>query len=178
MANKRPQPASFRLRFSLSEIRMWAARYDYPGEPELIAGPVATAKKRGYLQYSEFVAIAGWKSARPRQRVASNAPALVEEITRVALAPATSPRLSIEVLTILDGVSWPMASVFLHFCHPKPFPILDFRALWSLSVDVPSQYTFSFWSAYTKFTRQLAKDAHADMRTLDRALWKYSEINQ
>lgn len=178
MAAKNSGSPSFRPRFPLSEIPKWAGRYDYPGEPELIAGPVATAKERGYLEYPDFVAIAEWKSSRPRKRVAKNPPALVEEITRVALASATSRRLSIEVLTLLDGVSWPTASVILHFCHSEPFPILDFRALWSLSVDVPTQYTFPFWNAYTEFTRRLAREAATDMRTLDRALWKYSELHQ
>lgn len=168
----------FRLRFRISEIGKWADLYDYPGEPELIAGPVAQARDRGYLEHSEFLEIAEWKSRRPRKRYAANSPAWVEEVTRVALEHETSPHLAIEVLTILAGVRWPTASVILHFCHHDPYPILDFRALWSLSVDVPSQYTYKFWDEYLEFTRSLARDAHVDMRTLDRALWKYSKLHQ
>jgi hypothetical protein len=169
---------SFKLRFPNSELEKWAALYDYPGEPELIAGPVALARARGYLKRDEFLAIGEWKSPRNRKRHAANSPELVEEITRLSLAPTTSPRLAIEALTLLTGVEWPTASVVLHFCHRDPFPILDFRALWSLSVDVPSQYNYQFWHEYSDFTRSLAKTTAISMRTLDRALWKFSEIHQ
>ena len=169
---------SFRPRFALSTIRKWAAQYEYGGEAELISGPVAAARKRGYLALDEFRAFGEWKSPRPRKRIASNSAELVREITTIALAPKTSPRLAIEILTLLDGVSWPTASVILHFCHPTPYPIVDFRALWSLSSDVPAQYTFPFWDAYVSFTRAMATDASVDMRTLDRALWQYSKVHQ
>jgi hypothetical protein len=108
----------------------------------------------------------------------ANQPSFVEEVTRVALASTTSPRLAIEVLTILEGVSWPTASVFLHFCHPEPYPIMDFRALWSLSADVPAQYGFAFWEEYSGFIRAMASESRVDMRTLDRALWQYSKLHQ
>jgi hypothetical protein len=49
----------------------------------------------------------------------------------------------------LHGVNWPMASVMLHFAGREPYPVLDFRALWSLNVPKPSFYTFDLWWAYT-----------------------------
>lgn len=121
--------------------------------------------------------MAEWKSRRPRKWFSSNAAPLVEEVTRIALDPTSSPRVAIGVLTLLSGVGWPMASVILHFCHSEPYPILDVRALGSLSVPEPSQYTFPFWEAYVAFTRQMATEARVDMRTLDRALWKYDELH-
>ena len=168
----------FRLRFPESGIHRWAALYDYPGENELIRGPVATARRNGYLDAETFSAIGEWKTPRARKRRGANSAAFVEEITRLALAPTTSPRLAIEALTLLSGVSWPTASVILHFCHPDPYPIVDFRALWSLSSAVPAQYQYPFWDEYTQFTRILAKRVGVTMRTLDRALWKYSEVHQ
>jgi hypothetical protein len=75
------------------------------------------------------------------------------------------------------AVGWPTASTILHLCHKDPYPILDFRALWSLSTEVPD-YRYPFWEAYTAFTRAMATLADVDMRTLDRALWKYSELHQ
>ncbi len=168
----------FRPRFKTSEIAKWAGLYDYPGEADLISGPAAAARARGCLTLKEFLEIAEWKSARPRKHYRSNQAAFVEEVSRLAFSRATSPRLGIELLTLLDGVSWPTASVFLHFCHPDPYPILDFRALWSLSVEVPRQYTFDLWEEYCAFTRNWAHEARVDMRTLDRALWKFSKVNQ
>ena len=75
-------------------------------------------------------------------------------------------------------MSWPTASVILHLFHRDPYPILDYRALWSVSLEVPGQYTFSFWWSYVEFCRSLAASAELDMRTLDRALWQFSKENQ
>jgi hypothetical protein len=76
-------------------------------------------------------------------------------------------------------VAFPTASVLLHFAHRDRFPILDFRALWSLGIDEPpTAYTFEFWSAYTRECRSLAEAAEVSMRTLDRALWQYSKEQQ
>ena len=172
------RPSDFKLRFDVGKVRTFASRYDHPGESELIVGPVKRARERGYLTHDEFLAIGRWKSERPRKRQAANSPAFVEETTGLALATETSPKLAIEVLTLLDGVGWSTASVILHLCHRQRYPILDFRALWSVGVEVRPQYTFECWSRYTEFTREVADRALVDMRTLDRALWKYSELYQ
>ena len=87
-------------------------------------------------------------------------------------------RLRIEVLTLMNGVSWPTASVILHFFHPDDYPILDFRALWSLKSAVPQPYEFVFWQAYTRHCRKLSKLSGVSMRTVDRALWQFSKENQ
>ena len=169
---------SFKLRFPDNEIAKWAALYEYPDEAALIAGPAAAAKRRGHLSFDEFLQIAEWKSKRPTRKYRQNEPALVEEVSSIALAAGTSPKLAIEVLTILSGVSWPLASVILHFCHERPHPILDFRALWSLSTPVPSVYTYGLWAEYVEFTRSLSARTGHDMRTIDRALWQYSKLKQ
>ncbi|HQL94014.1 MAG TPA: hypothetical protein PL005_05005, partial [Candidatus Hydrogenedentes bacterium] len=81
--------------------------------------------------------------------------------------------------TLLAGVSWPTASVFLHFAFPEKYPILDFRALWSLNIDPPpKQYTFPFWKEYADFCRNLSGEAGVSLRTLDKALWMYSKRYQ
>ena len=139
---------------------------------------MAAAKQRGHLSFEEFLQIADWKSKRPKRRYRQNEPAIVEEVTSIALAAGTSAKVAIEVLTILSGVSWPLASVILHFCHQRPHPILDFRALWSLSCPVPNAYTYPFWADYVQFTRSLSARTGNDMRTLDRALWQYSKEKQ
>lgn len=58
------------------------------------------------------------------------------------------------------------------------YPILDYRALWSLGIDPPPAYDFPFWRAYTLACRELAAGAGVSMRDLDRALWQYSKENQ
>lgn len=121
--------------------------------------------------------VARWKSPRSAHHVDSNSEEYVREVTTIALSTSCE-RLRIESLTLLDGVSWPTASVILHFFHREPYPILDFRALWSVQAPEPNEYTFDFWWKYVLFCRGLAEQAQVDMRTLDRALWKFSRINQ
>jgi hypothetical protein len=82
------------------------------------------------------------------------------------------------VLRSLAGVEWPTASVILHFCDRRPYPILDYRALWSLGYRKPPAYTFAFWMAYTRFTRELSQATGHSMRTVDKALWQYSKEHQ
>lgn len=96
--------------------------------------------------------------------------------SRIWLYNRRPPRSSgSESLTLLSGVGWPTASVILHLCHREPHPILDFRALWSLSCSVRSRYDYPFYAAYAAFTRALCKRIGCDSRTLDRALWQYSK---
>jgi hypothetical protein len=75
-------------------------------------------------------------------------------------------------------VQWPTASVILHFFHRDPYPIIDFRALWTVSMEVPGQYNFEFWWQYVVFCRDLATKSSLNMRMLDLALWQYSKENQ
>jgi hypothetical protein len=134
-------------------------------------------RERGYLTKNDLNQVAKWKAPRSAGHVQKNDPEYVIEVSRITFT-SRNERLRIESLTLLDGVSWPTASVILHLFHPEPYPILDFRALWSISVDVPTQYNFEFWWNYTEYCRDLAVQNQVDMRTLDRALWQYSKQNQ
>jgi hypothetical protein len=168
---------NFRLRFPISKVPQWAAAYEYAGEKELLATVPRRVKRARYLTKDDLVQVAEWKSARIRSRIASNADAFVREVTEIALS-TPQERLRLHVLLALHGVGWPVASVILHLCHKDRYPILDFRALWSASADVPNYYTFEFWEAYTAFCRKTATAAGVSMRDLDRALWQYSKEKQ
>jgi len=78
-------------------------------------------------------------------------------------------------LLSLNGIEYLTASVILHFFHPEPYPILDYRALEALGIPKPAAYTFDFWNQYVAITRQLAAGYSVDMRTLDKALWQWSK---
>ena len=103
----------------------------------------------------------------------------MKEVTRYALKTEYD-KAAIESLTILHGVGAATASVILHFFHKKDYPILDFRALWSVSLIGGDKYYYSYalWSEYVDFCREPAADAGVSMRDLDRALWQYSKCNQ
>lgn len=174
----------FKLRFPEATIAYWSDKYNYGGAKqrdrettlEITIGP--DSKARGYFTLAELKTICQWKSPRRWALCQKNPPIYVEDITRMSLAPTASEQLRIEVLTLLTGVDWPTASVILHFAS-DPYPILDFRALWSLSIHPPpAPYRFDFWDKYTAYCRNLAARNKVSMRVLDRALWQYSKENQ
>jgi len=51
-------------------------------------------------------------------------------------------------LLAFKGVSFPTASVILHFCVSSQYPILDVRAMWSLGIEKPGPYTIDHWRSY------------------------------
>ena len=166
-----------RLRMPESELTTWASRYSYPGEAEIEKRVGPNARARGYLQRDEFLELCRWKTPRSQPRCATNGEDYVRDVTRVALA-ATNEELKIRVLLLLAGVSWPTASVILHFCDEGAYPILDFRALWSVGYRRVPPYTFLLWWEYTRFIRAISKRTGLSMRTIDRALWQYSKDRQ
>jgi hypothetical protein len=165
------------LRFPETEISAIAARYTYPREESELIDLRSTVQRQGHLTLAQLRRLAKWKSPRNAGRIDRNTEAYVKEISGFALS-AVNERSRIESLTLLDGVLWPTASVILHLFHRENYPILDFRALWSVRTNVPAIYSFEFWTSYVKFTRRIAARVPASMRELDRALWQYSKENQ
>lgn len=166
----------FSLQCPSSQLSKYASRYRYEDD-EVVATAEAFMQEHRYLTREHFLALCRWKSPRSGPRCAENSEGYIEAVTRVALG-TDDERLRIEVLTLLAGVSWPTASVVLHFGHREGYPILDFRALWSLGVTAPPRYTFDLWMPYTEYCRALARKQKLSMRELDRALWQYSKEHQ
>jgi len=129
------------------------------------------------LTRDQLERVARWKSPRRASDVKKNAEDYVQAVTGFALQ-TPNERARIEVLTVLSGVKWATASAILHLFHKDKYPILDFRALWSVNAEVPTDYTFDFWWTYVEFCRGIADRTGSNMRTLDRALWQYSSDNQ
>lgn len=168
----------FALQFDRSALLDLAQRYEGASDREIEHEIVPRATEHGYLCKRDLVTISRWKSPRNQWRVESNPAEFVKESTRIALSTPCE-ELRISVLTLLRGVAWPTASVVLHFAHRDPYPIIDFRALWSLGVDSSLvSYTFDLWWEYVEFCRKLASECRLTMRDLDRALWQFSKENQ
>ena len=162
------------------DIAYWSKQYNYdkPDLEKLIMEKIAPeVKRRGFLNKDEFLWVCEWKTARSKSRCNKNDEKYVQEITQIALN-TNNERVRIEVLTLLNGVEWPTASVILHFFHTDKYPVLDYRALSSLGIAKGTQkYTFDFWREYVKCCRQLSEKSGYDMRIVDRALWAYSKMN-
>ena len=171
-------------RFTKGEIEDWANRYisrakkrEWEAEENIEQVVSPSVRKNRSCSRSEFLALCDWKTPRTRQQCERNEEGFIREVTSIAFT-TPNERLRIEVLTLLEGVNWPTASVLLHFGHVDPYPILDFRALESLGIAKPPTHEFSFWWKYVQRCRQIASDCNVPMRTLDRALWAYSKFKR
>jgi hypothetical protein len=167
----------FHLRLPERDIAEWAGRYTYAASDDLIEQIRPLVLARGHVTRPEFLKICAWKSVRSKPRCRKNSVHKIETLTRAALA-TTDEALKINLLRLLDGVGWPTASTILHVCDARPYPILDYRALWSLGYAKPPRYSMEFWLAYLEFTRALAWRTGLSIRAVDKALWQYSKEKQ
>ena len=119
-----------KIKFRMDEIQYWASRYIYPYED--LANKISE-RIRGaeFIEKDDFFALCKWKSPRSINHCMKNTPDLIKEVSMMAFH-TNNEHLRIKIFTLLEGVSWPTASVLLHFGHKDPYPIMDFRALWSL----------------------------------------------
>jgi hypothetical protein len=173
-AAARTAAPAFQLQFDIGRVPQLASHYDAAYDRALEA-IVPDVQRQSLYTRDQLILACFWKSPRTKPRVAENEDDFVREVTGVALN-AMDERIRIGTLLLLRGVSWPTASVLLHFGHRDRYPILDIRALEALGSKEPaSGYSFEFWWAYVLECRRLADAAAVDMRTLDRALWQWSK---
>jgi len=168
-------------------VREWAGRYDTESDvkdkEEELKEWLRTRFREGrpYLDKGHFVEIASWKSRRPLRHYKSNDDDLVREVTTLAFA-ARRDDLRLKLLTLLKGVEVPVASTILHFAFPNKYPIMDVRAVTTLTRfglwTQPTRPWFDVgdWQVYVRLMREHATRLDATLRELDRALWKYDEV--
>jgi hypothetical protein len=156
------------LLFPIREIDHCASLYPTSGDKRILSISKG-AKKRGFCTKNEFATFARWHAARNVRRCSKNDSQMIECATRIALSPKNKfERVRIGILNSLQGVDWPRASVFLHFGHIGPYPILDFCALWSLGLEEePWRYSFDFWWSCVEYCSNIRDQAGTRMQTLD-----------
>lgn len=164
------------LRIPEKQLRAYQQRYDYAADPKLDHIRDAAASQ-GYLTIEQLHKIALWKSRRRAALTKNNPEEFVREITSFAFA-AKYEESKIGSLILLQGVQYPTASVILHICVDATYPILDFRAIWSLGMQQPSNYTPGYWVKYVDICRSLSGKHGMSVRELDMALWQYSKEHQ
>ena len=143
-----------------------------PAEAKLLSDVGPAAATRGFYEPGEFADVARWKSPRSQRHVLANRGADVREVT--AMAFAAPERFQHRVLTLLDGIRVPSASALLAVAFPDRHTILDFRSTEALKRlgewDGRGGYV-----AYLHVCRQVAARLEIQLRTLDRALWRWSK---
>jgi hypothetical protein len=165
-------------RMPLDEVHEWADRYSYDVDDDKVIDAIAPkVRERGHFLRDEFLATYAWKTTRTLGQARKYSEDEIADITAVAFRQ-TDEKLRICLLRALDGVDWPVASTLLHVGLSPEYPIIDFRALWSLGSTMPSYVNFEFWWTYVQCCRKLAVGAGISVRELDKALWAYSDANQ
>ena len=132
-----------------------------------------------HLDKAYFVKLCMWKSPRQKRRYKSNAPMLVEKVTRLAY-DLDEEILKLHVLMALEGVGVPVASTILYFLHPDRFPIFDVRARSSLAsvgrwTRRKDDQSPAAWLDYVSIMRKLAARHRVSLRLLDKALFTYDK---
>ena len=170
------------LRFDESQIRYYAEKYleDHPVYDNSVKSIVGEVKARGYLTKSDLIVLSDWTGdPRNKLRIEKNSSISIEDITRIALSPDTAEPDRINSSLQLYGVGPTIASAILHWFHKDRYPIWSGPARYSVhlnEINGPSRDPNpGEWVAYVAFCRCLAKKNKVNMRTLDRALWKYAD---
>jgi len=140
-------------------------------------------KNQRYLTRQNLITIGDWKAPRARRHYSSsqNSNDRVKQISQFSFGTRDEKTRMESLLGRkggLRGVYYPTASTILHFAFPEKYPIVDFRVLHSLwGLKPPIRYDFKLWEKYYNKIRTLAKKYRLPIRTVDKALWKYDELN-
>lgn len=161
-----------KIELSCDKILEFAWRYDNRDKP--LYEKMEKAVRRKYMNKGDLLEIAKWKwkGGRVWQLCNGNPTSQIRRLSRASFNAKTE-RDRIEKLLELDGVSWPMASVILHFSFPKDYPILDVRTM--NAVRETTNYSFQKWWNYVELCRETATKCGISIRELDKALWEYGE---
>ena len=172
-----------KLRFCEAEIDNWVNRYMefqgayYRAKEQQVIEFRDEIQRQGYLTKDELHRVAYWKSHRRAALTLENPDNFIKEITRQAFT-FTDDWEKLLSLTRLRGIREPTASAILHLYDKGQYPILDIHALWSAGLERKKRTSYPFWLEYIEFCRDIANQNRIEMRTLDRALWRYSYDNR
>jgi hypothetical protein len=166
----------FTLRFPPTEIPEWALQYDAAGDDDALAAGRRIAND-AFDPRNDLAIIFEWKTRnRGKSRLLENTPKEISDAFNLAVRAKTD-RSAVAVLTGLSGVGTPVASAILTAVAPERYTIIDFRALGALNYKGPYS-SLSFYLHYLRYCRGTAQKHRVSLRTLDRALWQWSFVNQ
>ena len=186
-------PSQYKMQFPFThkdEILYWANLYTKDQKPERKRQEEDVIRIRenvearqthetpgGYLTKCELLEMADWKEPRfARSNIKKeNLPEHIEAVTRDAFRPGGDWQ-KLEKLMALKRVGQSIASTILHLYDTGDYPIFDPHALRSIRINKEEvEYNEKFWKEYVKFCQAKADCHGVCMRTLDRALYKFSQ---
>ena len=135
----------------------------------------------GYLTKNELMEMGDWKDPRfARSNIKNgNSSGHIEAVTREAFRPGDDWEKLKKLMGYYDGicgVGQSIASTILHLYDPERYPIFDPHALYSIRINKEEvEGDKKFWKEYVKLCREKSECHGVCMRTLDRALYKFSK---
>lgn len=158
------------INLTKEQLIQLARDYEYPKD-DVLRHRMQAAAQRGYMNLEDLLTVTRWKwrGSRPTDLAEQNTEAEVREISKVAFS-AEGERLRIGALLSLRGVSWPIASVILHYAYPDRYPIVDVRVM--KTVGGEKGYTLDRWLQFVDLCRTAASKYGISLRDLDKALWQ------
>lgn len=161
----------------LDFVEQWADRYvtEELGDLErsLLTEDGPRIRERGHATLDELTKIVRWKSNRTTGYIQRNDPDDVPAITEATFrAPE---HLRHRILRALHGVGTPVASAVLTVWDPAWHTVTDRNAYSSLRELGAPVDEFDGYPDYNAWCRQRAEALGVELRTLDRALWKWAD---
>ena len=121
----------------------------------------------------ELWEVAYWKREMGSKMVLDNPDSLSKSITKQAFDTQDDWE-KIVLLRQLRGIGESKASAVLHLYDTEDYPIIDRHALWSVGQKRDFVCDEPLWREFVLVCRELANEYTVKMRTLDRALWRFS----
>ena len=163
------------------EILYWERLYIDAQKPERqrqeqdVMKIKCSVEDKGYLTKNELMKMGDWKRASLPHQMDDNPVGHVEKITAEVFS-LDDDWEKLEKLIDIKGVGQPVASTILHLYDPERYPIFDVHALCSIRINKKEvEYDETFWKKYVKLCQTKAYCHGVCMRTLDRALYKFSK---
>ena len=179
--------AHFQLQPAISELPKLADEFrQEAGEREqrleAAAFEAGAAIRNGETTLVNLEAIVRWKSERAVHYLIGNSSDSIRHALEVAAAPEASTQEAVSALLALHGVDLKVASAILTAICPERYTVMDCQVLEALGY--PRQ-DVQFYEDFLAFCNHMvaagavqpqATDAETPLRSLDRALRQWSEI--
>ena len=174
------------------EILYWATLYTDAQKPkrkqkeedvikirENVEGRKKPETPGGYLTKTELMEMGDWKRHTLPSQIKNNPDGHVEKITAEVFSLDDDWEKLEKLMDRcegLHGVGQPVASTILHLYDPERYPVFDIHALRSIRIKKKEvEGDKKFWKKYVKYCQAKAECHDVCMRTLDRALYKFSQ---
>jgi hypothetical protein len=179
--------AYFQLQPSEAELQELAEQYwqkagEREHELESAAFEAGDAIRNGDYSLANLEAIVRWKSERAVHYLIGNSNEKIRRVLSVAASPDSSTESAVKALLELHGIDITLASAILAAIFPDRYTVLDYRSLEALG---HARHDVHFYEEYLAFCKRLAESnivksqdslpGPTPLRTLDRALWEWSQ---